>query len=216
MTAPGDETRARILETAWEQVRERGTAGRHDRADRRRGRRLAAARLLPLRQPRRPVHRHGAPPRRGERLRRPGRAARAQLAPIEGLEHLAARLVRVPARDPPVARALEAALITGDEGGSAWRDRMDELHEALRIAVDRLARHGHLADGWTVDSAADWAWSRIQPTTWQHLVGERGWTADDYTERTITSLLGELVAQRRRERTPTDGLRRPPGEREPA
>src|SRR3954466_115764 len=28
----------------------------------------------------------------------------------------------------PVARALEAALVTGDEGGSAWRDRMSELH----------------------------------------------------------------------------------------
>src|SRR5262245_19637847 len=28
----------------------------------------------------------------------------------------------------PVARALEAALVTGDEGGTAWRDRMGELH----------------------------------------------------------------------------------------
>jgi hypothetical protein len=27
----------------------------------------------------------------------------------------------------PVARALEAAVITGDEGGRAWQDRMDDL-----------------------------------------------------------------------------------------
>ena len=88
--------------------------------------------------------------------------------------------------------ALEAALVTGDDGGSAWRQRMGELRAALRIAVDRV----ELAPGWTVDQAADWAWSRIQPTTWQHLVGERGWSAEQYTERTVGSLLGELIGPR--------------------
>jgi hypothetical protein len=91
----------------------------------------------------------------------------------------------------PVARALEAALVTDDDGGSAWRDRMDELHEVLRKAVGRL----DIADGWTVDTAADWAWARIQPSTWQHLVQERGWTPQRYTERTVGSLQQELSAR---------------------
>jgi phage gp46-like protein len=69
---------------------------------------------------------------------------------------------------------------------------MGELRAALRIALDRV----ELAPGWTVDQAADWAWSRIQPTTFQHLVGERGWTADEYADRTVGSLLFELVAGR--------------------
>ena len=86
--------------------------------------------------------------------------------------------------------------MTGEDGAVAWRDRMGELREALRIALDRLARRDALAAGWTVDAAADWAWSRIQPSTWRHLVGERGWTAEEYTERTVGSLLLELIAAR--------------------
>ena len=73
----------------------------------------------------------------------------------------------------PVARALEAAAITGEAGGEAWRDRMDDLHGVFRAAVERV----ELAPGWTVDSATDWAWARVQPSGFDHLVGERGWAA---------------------------------------
>ncbi|HET9738699.1 MAG TPA: hypothetical protein VFP78_11325 [Solirubrobacteraceae bacterium] len=108
-----------------------------------------------------------------------------------GLEHLLrARCAYVP-EIVPVARALEAALVSGDDRGTAWRDRMDELNQIVRAAVARL----RLADGWTVDDATDWVWSRIQPTTWQHLVGEREWSAERYTDRTVGSLLQELSAR---------------------
>ena len=89
----------------------------------------------------------------------------------------------------PVARALEAALITGDEGGSAWRDRMGEL----RAVFARAARSVELAPGWTTETAADWIWARVQPSTYAHLVGERGWTHAQYTETTVNSLVRELV-----------------------
>jgi AcrR family transcriptional regulator len=98
----------------------------------------------------------------------------------------------------PVARALEAALVTGDEGGSAWRQRMGELRAVLRRAFERVAGDGRLAAGWTVEEAADWAWSRIQPSTYAHLVQERGWTHDEYERRTVASLLDELVTARAR------------------
>ena len=52
---------------------------------------------------------------------------------------------------------------------------------------------GRLAEGWTVAKAADWIWSRVQPSTYAHLVDERGWSRRDYTERTIGSLTRELV-----------------------
>jgi AcrR family transcriptional regulator len=93
-----------------------------------------------------------------------------------------------------VARALEAALIAGDEGGAAWRDRMDDLHEAFRLAVARVDEAGRLAPAWTVDTAADWVYARSHVSTWQHLVGDRGWPADDYVERTVASILAEVVA----------------------
>src|SRR4051812_19046399 len=89
----------------------------------------------------------------------------------------------------PVARALEAALITGDEGGAAWRERMGELREALRRAAARVA----LRPGWTAETAADWIWARVQPSTYAHLVQERGWTHAEYTERTVRSVLSEIL-----------------------
>ena len=88
----------------------------------------------------------------------------------------------------PVARALEAALITGDEGGSAWRDRMGELRAIFVHAL----RGQDLAPGWTAETAADWVWARVQPSTYAHLVGERGWTHAQYAERTVGSVLREL------------------------
>lgn len=113
------------------------------------------------------------------------------MSPAEGFEHLLRAWCGYMPTIVPVARALEAALMSDDDGGSAWRQRMGELRGALRLAVGRL----ELAPGWTADAAADWAWSRIQPTTWQHLVGERGWSAEEYTDRTVRSLLAELVAR---------------------
>jgi AcrR family transcriptional regulator len=76
----------------------------------------------------------------------------------------------------PVARALEAALVTGDEGGTAWRDRMNELHAIFARAVPGEPWH------------ADWIWAHVQPSTYAHLVHERGWTHAEYTERTIAQL----------------------------
>jgi hypothetical protein len=35
---------------------------------------------------------------------------------------------------------------------------------------------------------------RSHLTTWEHLVGERGWTLDDYKERSIRSILAEVLA----------------------
>ena len=112
-------------------------------------------------------------------------AATRRMPPVEGLEHLLRAWCEYMPTIASVARALEVS----DDGGSAWRQRMGELRDALRVAVARV----DLAPGWTVDAAADWAWSRIQPTTWRHLVGERGWTAEQYTERTVRSLLAELI-----------------------
>lgn len=121
-------------------------------------------------------------------------AATRALPPAEGLEAFLREWCGYIPGLLPVARALEAAYITGDEGGEAWLDRMSELREACLLAVERVERACRLAPGWTTDSAADWAWARIQPSAWAHLVGMRGWDPAVFTERTVTTLLAELVA----------------------
>jgi AcrR family transcriptional regulator len=120
--------------------------------------------------------------------------ASRELAPVEGLEALLRLWLAYVPLILPVARALEAAVITGDEGGAAWRDRMDDIHEAFRLAVERVAGAGRLASGWTVDTAADWIHARTHISIWQQLVADRGWPAAAYVERTIGSLLAEVVA----------------------
>jgi AcrR family transcriptional regulator len=115
--------------------------------------------------------------------------ATRELEPVAAFEALLRAWFEYLPEILPVTYALEAAALTGDDGADAWHDRMGELHEAFRFATGRLA----LADGWTADTAADWAWARAQPSNWRHLVDERGWTAGDYIDRAVASILAELT-----------------------
>src|SRR5262245_48112450 len=89
----------------------------------------------------------------------------------------------------PVARALEAADITGVEGAKAYQDRMQAWRETLRICVCALSDDGLLHRQWTVDEAADWVWARTQPGAYDYLVRQRGWAPAVLAERTILSVV---------------------------
>jgi AcrR family transcriptional regulator len=125
-----------------------------------------------------------------------GRVARCgALEAVEGLEGLLRAWLRYVPEILPVARALEAAEITGEEGGAAWRDRMGSLRGVFRDAIERVEREGRLADGWTVEAAADWVWARGHLEGWQHLVEECGWSPDEYEERAVRSILAEVLGR---------------------
>jgi AcrR family transcriptional regulator len=186
------DTRARILDAAWRRVRDHGTGAVSVKAiaqeagvsrqlvyfhyTNRAGLLLAMAR------------------RRDEESDFSRRVAAAwALEPVEALE----AVLRAWCRDLPdllpVARALEAALVTGDDGGDVWTDRMDELHDIFGSVLRRVEAAGRLDPRWTVVAAADWTWSRVQPSTYDHLVAQRDWSPAEYTERTVGSLLAELL-----------------------
>ncbi len=193
MTIAGTETRSRILEAAWELVEERGTAGVVTVAE------VAAAAGVS----RQLVYFHFE--NRAGLLTEMARhqtatsgfrervSATRELPPAEGLERLLREWCWYVPEILPVARALEAAEITGDEGGAAWRERMESLWGVFRAAVERVDQDGRLAEGWTIETATDWIWARIHLTNWQHLVGERGWSVKDYEERTVRSILTEVL-----------------------
>ena len=187
-----DETRTRILETAWQMARERGLAA-VTVAD------IAAAAGVS----RQLVYVHFSS-RAGllvamarHQDSRSGFRARAwatrELEPVSALEELLRAWLAYVPEIQPVVNELEAAVITHDDAADAWRDRMGELHEAFRLAIERIAGAGALADGWTVAAAADWVWARCQPSNRVHLVVERGWDPAEYAERTTASILRELV-----------------------
>jgi AcrR family transcriptional regulator len=192
MAGTRGDTRARILDTAWGLVQERGI-GAVTVAD------IAAAtgvsrQLLYVHFENRAGLLVAMARRHDVRSGFAGRAAEARsLPPVAALERLLRLWFAYVPEILPVARALEAAATNGDEGGVAWRDRMGDLREMFAAAVERVDQGGRLAEGWTVPSATDWVWARAQPATFQHLVVDRAWPADDYTERAVRSILAEVV-----------------------
>ena len=192
MAGTRGDTRARILDTAWGLVQERGI-GAVTVAD------IAAAtgvsrQLLYVHFENRAGLLVAMARRHDVRSGFAGRAAEARsLPPVAALERLLRLWFAYVPEILPVARALEAAATNGDEGGVAWRDRMGDLREMFAAAVERVDQDGRLAEGWTVPSATDWVWARAQPATFQHLVVDRAWPADDYTERAVRSILAEVV-----------------------
>ncbi len=174
-TALSAETRARVLEAAWERVLAHGPGGASVKD-------IAAAAGVSRQlvyfhygEPRRPADRDGPPPRRGERR------SRAPSPPAGRSRSLLRAWCDYVPEILPVARALEAALVTGDEGGSAWRDRMAELRAIFARAVADL----DLADGWTRDRAADWIWAASSPRPTPTSSANAAGRTRDFTERTV-------------------------------
>ena len=192
-TATSADTRARILEAAWERVRDQGASAIDVKAiaaaagvsrqlvyfhfENRAGLLTAMAR-----------HHDDAS---GFRRRA---AETRSLPPVEGLEAMVREWCTHVRELMPVARAIEAAAITGDEGGGAWLDRMADLREAFRLALERLDDEGRLAPGWTSKTAAEWTCARVQPAHYAMLVQDCGWTPKEFTERTSASVMAELVS----------------------
>ena len=192
-TGTRGDTRTRILDTAWKLVRERGLEA-VTVAD------VAAAagvsrQLVYVHFENRAGLLVAMARRHDVRSGFAGRVAEAAaLAPVAALERLLREWFAYLPEILPVARALEAAAVNGDEGGAAWRDRMGDLREVLAAAVDRVATDGRLAGGWTPAAATDWVWARAQPSAFAHLVGDRGWPIEQYVERAVPSILAEVVS----------------------
>jgi hypothetical protein len=95
------------------------------------------------------------------------------------------------------ARPLRA--VRGDDGEdvarreAARREAGGDLGDPCGEDAVRDHRDGRLAHGWDAAAATDWIWARMQPAAWAHLVDERGWTAEAFSERTVAGLLAECV-----------------------
>jgi AcrR family transcriptional regulator len=79
-----------------------------------------------------------------------------------------------------IATVLESARRTDRDAAAAWEDRMQRRHEAARIAVERLAQDGMLAEGLTVGDAADLLWALASIQMCEQLLVERGWSRSRY------------------------------------
>ena len=125
-------------------------------------------------------------------------AAARELPPLHGFERILRLWFEHLGEILPVARALEAAAITGADGAGAYRDRMEAWWETLRITVAALADASHLRPEWSVEEATDWVWARTHPAEYEFLVRQREWPSAVVTDRTARSVLAEMTTQRKR------------------
>lgn len=82
-----------------------------------------------------------------------------------------------------LAKALLAVRETDEAASAAWADRMSTFYDGCVLTLQSIARDGHLADGWTVEQAADFLWSLLSVDTWERLTVDRGWSKEQYIER---------------------------------
>jgi AcrR family transcriptional regulator len=63
-----------------------------------------------------------------------------------------------------------------------WSRIQTEFHANQRVIVESIAKKRALARGLDVDRGADILWTINHPDVWQLLVGERGWTPEQYEQ----------------------------------
>lgn len=72
------------------------------------------------------------------------------------------------------------------EVAAAYDDRMRHRRAGMHAAVSAVAEAGRLRSGWTVDEVVDLLWEAQAPTSYDHLVVERGWNPERWGTWTRT------------------------------
>ena len=193
-SAVSDQTRIAILDAAWDLVAESGRleAGQAEIAARagvsRQTVYLAfggrAGLLLAM------LHNHD---RRSPQVRRLNEVAQGNGdRPQDLFDFLGAWLDYLPDIFP-VGILLDAASLHDAEAAGAWDDRMKTaLLTGVRVITRRLEAAGWLAPGWSVDAAAELAWSLVHPTAWRLLVIQCGWSPDAFRQSRF-DLIGRIL-----------------------
>jgi AcrR family transcriptional regulator len=100
------------------------------------------------------------------------------------------------ARIDSVCRVLELGQYDDPALSAAWRDRMRRRrNDLVGWIVDRIAKEGRLAPGWTAGTAADLVYVVTMPAAWRELVHELGWSHAAYAEAMTAMLMRAFVAE---------------------
>ena len=111
------------------------------------------------------------------------------------------RQLRLDARNSRVVKLRIAAVLEMIRGAAPidpdiaalWSRIGTEFHANQRVIAQSLADKGALAPGLDVERAADILWTINHPNLWQLLVGERGWTPEQYEAWCADILCAQLL-----------------------
>jgi AcrR family transcriptional regulator len=114
--------------------------------------------------------------------------------PVEALRLGLQRVVRFYEHDDQVLRNLHAQTVYDASYATVWRDKQQEIWRNTRRLVEWLDREGCLAASWNVEEATDWLWAANSFESYHQLVGERGWTAEQFVLRIMQLVEKTLLA----------------------
>jgi AcrR family transcriptional regulator len=113
---------------------------------------------------------------------------------VESLRRWVQTMSWYTAKIDSVSRIAELAAESDEALAAAWRDRMTGRRGHVRRIAERLAAEGQLADGWTVEAAADLIFSVTLPGPWRVLTTVVGWSEERYADDITSMLERALVA----------------------
>lgn len=76
----------------------------------------------------------------------------------------------------PVERVLESTQYEDKDLGGAWRERLEFRRSHHRQIIKRIEEEGCLPEGWTAEEAGDLFFAITLPAVWRELSRNLGWT----------------------------------------
>jgi AcrR family transcriptional regulator len=89
-----------------------------------------------------------------------------------------ARLVR--SRIGPLLRTIRSAAAVDADAGALWQLIQSDFYAMQRALVVTVAERGHLRPGLGVERATDILTTLNHPDVWLLLVGDRGWSPEEF------------------------------------
>lgn len=93
----------------------------------------------------------------------------------------------------PMGRTYLAAAHADDAGKQGWDFMVSRVRLSVTYVIERFESLGMLQPKWTVETATDWLYSRIDFAMWHLIVNELGWTHEQAVIRTVESLEADLL-----------------------
>lgn len=100
------------------------------------------------------------------------------------------------ARLVPVARAVDRSRDDDPDAESLWQRSMTAWYRGCQALAAAIAAEERLAEGWTVETAADLLWALMSVEFVDDLVTGRSWSVDELASRLSMLVRRTLVAER--------------------
>ncbi|MGW6728870.1 helix-turn-helix domain-containing protein [Nocardia sp. NPDC055029] len=126
---------------------------------------------------------------------RPWFAEAVAAPPAEQIRLQVAAAARIHARVAAMLEVVRSAAATDPELAEIWQTNLAQRLTVQQRLVTELAAKISLREGVSVDRGADIALALTAPETYRLLVGERGWSAEEWQEWVTGALTDQLIGR---------------------